>query len=357
MSRLGESFWRAGARGAWEGRKRPSTGAANRSSHALPDRQGRGRRPGRRRPRSRPGAAAAPARSRGRRRRTARARPARRVAAGLRALTGRADAAYVSGTDVPLLQPAFIRRLADALGDEADAVVPRVEGRLYPLSGVYRVQLLAAAESLLAAGRLRASLLSEEARTVYLDERRPAVRPGPRRGRSGAPLARRPERRDGLRARPGRVGFARCRAPRCRPSSSRSWPDPNAAVVGDGPAGRVTGLDRDLVRVARRQRPAQHGRRGTPPPEPPARPPRGADRPRRHRSTITSRCSAASSRSATTRISRTSTGSRCATSARPTTTASTSGASVVARVDRWHTWGKAREAPEAQSRSSRSGCV
>lgn len=96
--------------------------------------------------------------------------PLEGIAAGLRALTGRADAAYVSGTDVPLLQPAFIRRLADALGDEADAVVPRVEGRLYPLSGVYRVQLLAAAEALLAAGRLRASLLSEEARTVYLDE-------------------------------------------------------------------------------------------------------------------------------------------------------------------------------------------
>ena len=94
--------------------------------------------------------------------------PLEGVAAGLRAIQGRADAAFVSSTDVPFLQPAFVTRVASALDPSIDAVVPRVGGQVYPLSAVYRARLLALVESLLADDLLRASLLPERARTRYL---------------------------------------------------------------------------------------------------------------------------------------------------------------------------------------------
>src|SRR5438105_3550943 len=45
--------------------------------------------------------------------------------AGLTALDVLADAAYLSSCDVPFLRPAFVRRMADLLGDAA-VCVPRV---------------------------------------------------------------------------------------------------------------------------------------------------------------------------------------------------------------------------------------
>jgi molybdopterin-guanine dinucleotide biosynthesis protein A len=97
--------------------------------------------------------------------------PLEGIAAGLRSIQGRADAAYVSSTDVPLLHPAFVRRLSAALDATSDAVVPRIAGQVYPLSAVYRAHLLQLAESLLDDGLRRASLLPERARTRYLDDR------------------------------------------------------------------------------------------------------------------------------------------------------------------------------------------
>ena len=51
----------------------------------------------------------------------------RGIAAGMRALAGRADAAIVTSTDAPFLHPAFLRGVAAALGDH-DVAVP-VAGR------------------------------------------------------------------------------------------------------------------------------------------------------------------------------------------------------------------------------------
>src|SRR5437899_2683322 len=51
--------------------------------------------------------------------------PLQGLAAGLAALQGRVDAAYLSSCDVPFLRPAFVRRLIDLLGDHA-ICVPRV---------------------------------------------------------------------------------------------------------------------------------------------------------------------------------------------------------------------------------------
>jgi molybdopterin-guanine dinucleotide biosynthesis protein A len=78
--------------------------------------------------------------------------------AGLSALPAGCDAAYATGCDVPLLAPAFVARMIDLLGDRAIAV-PDCGGRLHPLSAVYRRGVLAAIDSLLAADRLRTTLL------------------------------------------------------------------------------------------------------------------------------------------------------------------------------------------------------
>lgn len=95
--------------------------------------------------------------------------PLEGIAAGLRAIGDRANRTYVSSTDVPLLQPAFVRRVAAALDEEADAAVPRVGGHAHPLAAVYRSTLLSRIETLLEADRLRASSLLEEIRVRWLD--------------------------------------------------------------------------------------------------------------------------------------------------------------------------------------------
>ena len=73
--------------------------------------------------------------------------PLQGLAAGLEALQGRAQAAYLSSCDVPFLQPVFVRRLLDLLGDHA-ICVPRVGGYLHPLAAVYRLEVAAVAARL-----------------------------------------------------------------------------------------------------------------------------------------------------------------------------------------------------------------
>jgi molybdopterin-guanine dinucleotide biosynthesis protein A len=90
--------------------------------------------------------------------------PLQGLAVGLQALTGRAEAAMVVSCDVPLLQSAFVRRMIALLG-EAAICVPQAEGRLHPLSGVYRVEVAPVAERLLAAGKLRVMDLFDEVPT------------------------------------------------------------------------------------------------------------------------------------------------------------------------------------------------
>jgi molybdopterin-guanine dinucleotide biosynthesis protein A len=86
--------------------------------------------------------------------------PLQGLAAGLAALQGKADAAYLSSCDVPFLQPAFVRRLIELLGDHA-ICVPRVGGFHHPLAAVYRVEVADAVARLLAEDRLRPFFLFE----------------------------------------------------------------------------------------------------------------------------------------------------------------------------------------------------
>jgi molybdenum cofactor guanylyltransferase len=90
--------------------------------------------------------------------------PLQGLAAGLGALAGKADAAFLSGCDTPFLQPALVCRLIDLLG-ENDICVPKVGDYHHPLSAVYRMDVLAAVEKLLKDNRLRLIVLFEKLRT------------------------------------------------------------------------------------------------------------------------------------------------------------------------------------------------
>jgi molybdopterin-guanine dinucleotide biosynthesis protein A len=86
--------------------------------------------------------------------------PLEGLAAGLAALAGRADAAYLSSCDVPFLQPSFVRRLVQLLGEHA-ICVPRVGDYHHPLAAVYRLAVEPVVRRLLAENRLRPFFLFE----------------------------------------------------------------------------------------------------------------------------------------------------------------------------------------------------
>ncbi len=94
--------------------------------------------------------------------------PLQGLAAGLQALRGLADAAYLSSCDVPFLQPAFVRRLIDLLGGHA-ICVPRVGEYHHPLAAVYRLEVADAVAQLLAEDRLRPFFLFEAMATRVVE--------------------------------------------------------------------------------------------------------------------------------------------------------------------------------------------
>jgi molybdopterin-guanine dinucleotide biosynthesis protein A len=93
--------------------------------------------------------------------------PVQGIAAGLSALVGQAEAAFISSTDLPFLHPAFIRRVVRGLGqarseDGADVCLPVARGYPQPLAAAYRVALAGTAGRLVKEGRLRPAFLFEE---------------------------------------------------------------------------------------------------------------------------------------------------------------------------------------------------
>ncbi|MBV9415673.1 MAG: molybdenum cofactor guanylyltransferase, partial [Solirubrobacterales bacterium] len=96
--------------------------------------------------------------------------PLQGLAAGLGAVGDRAEVAYVSSTDVPLLHPAFVRRVVGALDDQVDVVLPEVGGYRQPLSAAYRTSLLSTVEQLIQADRMRPAFLFERSRVLHIGE-------------------------------------------------------------------------------------------------------------------------------------------------------------------------------------------
>jgi molybdopterin-guanine dinucleotide biosynthesis protein A len=98
--------------------------------------------------------------------------PLQGIAAGLGALSGRADTAFVSSTDMPFLHPAFIRRVLSVLeqDESTDVALPVARGYKQPLAAGYRVSLAETAERLVKEDRLRPAFLFEECQVETLDD-------------------------------------------------------------------------------------------------------------------------------------------------------------------------------------------
>lgn len=96
--------------------------------------------------------------------------PLQGIAAGLAALAGRAEVAFVAATDLPFLHPAFIRRVMRAACDGADVALPVARGYRQPLAAAYRTALAPAAGQLVMAGQLKPAFLFARCRVELLDE-------------------------------------------------------------------------------------------------------------------------------------------------------------------------------------------
>lgn len=95
--------------------------------------------------------------------------PLEGLSAGLAALPEDVEAAYATSCDVPLLVPAFVRRMFELLGDHA-AAVPVSGGFQHPLAAVYRPSVLKPIDRLLAADRLRPAFLFDAVATRRVTE-------------------------------------------------------------------------------------------------------------------------------------------------------------------------------------------
>jgi molybdenum cofactor guanylyltransferase len=96
--------------------------------------------------------------------------PIQGIAAGLAAITGRADVAFVCSTDLPFLHPAFVRRVLRAAQDGADVGLPLARGYPQPLAASYRTALAPVARRLVEQERLRPAFLFDECVVTRLDE-------------------------------------------------------------------------------------------------------------------------------------------------------------------------------------------
>jgi len=98
--------------------------------------------------------------------------PVQGIAAGLAALRGEADIAFITSTDMPFLHPAFVRRVLRTLEeDEAtDVALPFARGYRQPLAAAYRVTLAEAAERLVKEDRLKPAFLFEQCAVAQLDD-------------------------------------------------------------------------------------------------------------------------------------------------------------------------------------------
>jgi molybdopterin-guanine dinucleotide biosynthesis protein A len=97
--------------------------------------------------------------------------PMQGLAAGLAAVGDRASVAYVASTDVPLLHPAFVRRVVEALTDGFDVALPESDDHRQPLAAAYRPSLLPLVEELIAADFRGTAPLFARCRVRHLDER------------------------------------------------------------------------------------------------------------------------------------------------------------------------------------------
>jgi molybdenum cofactor guanylyltransferase len=95
------------------------------------------------------------------------------LAAGIATLRESVDAVYVSACDVPLLQPAFVRAIIQAMGAH-ELAMPFDGHFLHPLAAAFRISVESRVRRLLAEERLSAHFLVEnaDARLIQISELR-----------------------------------------------------------------------------------------------------------------------------------------------------------------------------------------
>jgi molybdenum cofactor guanylyltransferase len=96
------------------------------------------------------------------------------LAAGLAAIEGAVDAAYLSSCDVPFLKGEFVERVLSFLSPVSglltpEVAVPRINDYFHPLAAAYRVPVLPQVHELLAADRLRPVFLFDAVPTRIVD--------------------------------------------------------------------------------------------------------------------------------------------------------------------------------------------
>jgi molybdopterin-guanine dinucleotide biosynthesis protein A len=103
--------------------------------------------------------------------------PVQGIAAGLAALRGQTETAFVTSTDLPFLHPAFVSRVLSALGaprerpgEGPDVALPVAGGYQQPLAAAYRTGLAELAERLVKEDRLRPAFLFQECDVIRLDD-------------------------------------------------------------------------------------------------------------------------------------------------------------------------------------------
>lgn len=93
--------------------------------------------------------------------------PLEGLLAGLKVMRPLCDLVYVTGCDVPLLQPALVRHLI-SLVPEHDAVAIRDGEFVHPLSAVYRTSVVPVIEALLARDQLRPLYLLQQIKARFV---------------------------------------------------------------------------------------------------------------------------------------------------------------------------------------------
>lgn len=92
------------------------------------------------------------------------------IGVGLGHVAERSPAAFVVSVDLPLLHPAFVARVLDALDAAHDVALPVARGHHQPLAAAYRTSLAGLIDELVEAGIGRPPSLFERARVRRLDE-------------------------------------------------------------------------------------------------------------------------------------------------------------------------------------------
>lgn len=93
--------------------------------------------------------------------------PLEGLLAGMKVMQPLCKMVYVTSCDVPLLQIGFVRQLLGMAADY-DAVAPQDGEFAHPLSAVYRTNVVAMIESLLAADQLRPLQLLKQIKTLFV---------------------------------------------------------------------------------------------------------------------------------------------------------------------------------------------